>query len=94
MKIGLKCTAIYGCCRAFSFTGAVWQILYIGSEALDDRIIVSLPRQAFIDLIGELLHDQPELVVGQDEVLAGISYLQTEKRMMRLVIDLRGGVIR
>lgn len=54
----------YGPCHAFSFTGAVWQILHVSSEALDDRIVVTFLRQTPVDLVGELLHDQPELIVG------------------------------
>lgn len=62
--------------RELFLTSAVWQILHVRSETLDDRILVSILRQAPVDLVGELLHNQPELLVRQDEVLAGISYLR------------------
>lgn len=78
MKVKLKCRLlIHG--HAFSFTGAIRQILHVGGEAFDDRVVMGLFRQTPVDVVGELLHDQPELIVGQNEVLAGISYLRTGK---------------
>lgn len=65
-------------------TGAVRQILHVCGKALDDRVVVGLPRQTPVDLVGELLHDQTELFVGQDEILAGIAYLPAAwNEMMR-----------
>lgn len=62
---------------ALRLTGAIRKILHVRGEALDDRIFVGLFRQALIDFVSEPLHDQFELLIGQDEVFAGISYLRT-----------------